>query len=1289
MPRLTRKDIQETLLAGRPLSWKDAANKSASIQLETVGKRRLLAFLTQRHDQQPFGVTDAFAEGLWEAFSGTEDPASPSLNGGTIEDDDAVGSWRIRSLQSENFGGLNTWNSAPFHYDFDGCSLVVDGPNGSGKSSLASSIIWAFTGTRPRDQTTTSAHLAEPVVDSQEKAAGSWPPIATYPPKVSDLATFPSVAVSIVLVNDHGNEVTLKRQLTKGSTELTWSKKINIPEVFVLTGLEMPARISHIRLKDGASGLPDAVQQLTGLDEIISIGGLCDWLTHGAREYRSYAKTNKLKDHQQGFANAIDEARRILSTIGVTLPPYSPADAKTNEDPLVKKGMDISAIGKELAEALKSDIDSTLKLGDLVVQKNLAAAISNAENLLAKGLTGLPNWNFIFAISSALSEDDGASLLKAVELAENRLSEALATNIRAQADTRYQLKAVGAAWHRDHSQGAIEECPLCTQSLAATPALKQELDTMRAAGEAATKTFSDNINSIYTTLSASLPEQIRNAQLGERTASPRSKLLNNFNTSLGSKSANAKMLARFSLLADDQMAIAPSIDLPVCEVPTPSGETTLQHRQLEELMAWARRSVALARWFDSNKNAWETWWENLAKVRPTPASVGVADGGVEVETLGDHLNRLSTALRTAEPYMSAAGHLRLAIQNARRIIEISDEQRRRDSIAEALSDLKLLKGVGEAVARQAISDLSSRIQQILQGLHSTERLQFHSAQLSKKDGIAVRAGFDHDIRVDATLIANTSWLRSFLWAFVFALREEATQQHGGDPLPLFIFDDPQATFDISHRLNWAQYVAGLQSSESKAQILIATHDEGFLPTLEAAGINARSAHISPARSDTGPLAILEGNSLERMWERANNDKGDPAKAVMFLAESRVYIEGMLRSMLTGDGADLTKDSVSALSDRIKIHSAAQTPPWNRPSFQKLLGHLKGPPQLAHVERAHHGSRSTLTYAEANDFHKHWKNKLATQLDTCFRDMREFRLLHGTVMAWRLPPPSVELPEGYKDTIANFPLSLLGRASAFSDGKASEGIFTYEEFNDPSEKKTRLGNHLAFRLTTRSIEPVAKPGDVLIVQNYDQPTPNSLVIARVDDRIMARRFVISDRSSDVAVLTAHAVNPYEIAAPVVAHRATIVMHKIVGVLFDNFRAKPQQVVDEIVACNGESDVSGLLRQCHGLVEVNGQSAQPLALDHQFLLIGKELDVSLRGDLRSVVDQPVIAADSNDTRYFKRLRIVGNEVIILESLDAGGWYEPQILAAPGTSSSNALTRLWPVLGVLFERPGSSRD
>ena len=108
----------------------------------------------------------------------------------------------------------------------------------------------------------------------------------------------------------------------------------------------------------------------------------------------------------------------------------------------------------------------------------------------------------------------------------------------------------------------------------------------------------------------------------------------------------------------------------------------------------------------------------------------------------------------------------------------------------------------------------------------------------------------------------------------------------------------------------------------------------------------------------------------------------------------------------------------------------------------------------------------------------------------------------------------------------------------------------DEFAPSAHKKIVLAQHLAFRLTAPTLEPVARRGDMLLVKEAGEPSVKSLVVALSDDRILARRFEIAENYSDIAVLTAQAINPREIASPVIAHKATFTLHKIVGVLYED-------------------------------------------------------------------------------------------------------------------------------------------
>jgi SOS-response transcriptional repressor LexA len=318
--------------------------------------------------------------------------------------------------------------------------------------------------------------------------------------------------------------------------------------------------------------------------------------------------------------------------------------------------------------------------------------------------------------------------------------------------------------------------------------------------------------------------------------------------------------------------------------------------------------------------------------------------------------------------------------------------------------------------------------------------------------------------------------------------------------------------------------------------------------------------------------------------------------------------------------------------------------------------------------------------EASDVEKHWRDTLRPALERCFRIIRDHRALHGGLAALHAFPPSVSLPEGHKAKVRQFKLPLLGTAAALSDGRVADGCLDLT-FAAASSAPIELKDHFIFRLTKPTLEPVARPGDLLLVRDHAEATPLSLVIALHESQLLARRLQLAENHTDVAVLTASAINPRLIAAPVVAKLVTLTLKKIVGVLYDNAKSIAGQSWEaEVAECGGEAIISTILSRARGLVEVSGHSAEPQALDEQFLITADP--VSLKDAEKTLDGCPVIAEDSDQSRYFKRLRVESNN-IILESLEIGGDFPP-ILLAKTTGPAKHLTRIWPVLGVLFEKP-----
>jgi hypothetical protein len=495
-----------------------------------------------------------------------------------------------------------------------------------------------------------------------------------------------------------------------------------------------------------------------------------------------------------------------------------------------------------------------------------------------------------------------------------------------------------------------------------------------------------------------------------------------------------------------------------------------------------------------------------------------------------------------------------------------------------------------------------------------------------------------------------------------------------------VLDDPQQTFDSEHRHRWAEQIAKLQKVAPGVQLILGTHDELFLSFLAIDGVTGRQALISSAGPELGHIGLFEGGALDRRWVVVQSEK-TPAAAKDYMAAVRVYVEGMLKLMLRAEDVDVSTSVIGGCREKISNLHNAGLEPWCRAAFATLAGLLgKGVAEIKYIEIAHHSSGAYLGMTEAIDVEKYWRKSLRPALERAFRIARDHRALHGGLTALHAMPPTAVLPEGYKIVIGDIPLPLIGSAAALSDGRAADGCVNLTISGAPKET-VELKDHVIFRITTPTLEPVARPGDLLLVSEHTSPTAKSLVVAMNEDRLLARRLEIADNHSDVAVLTANAINPRMIAPPVVAKMSTLSLRKVVGVVFDRGKWVPGKHGNmEICDCGGEAYVKAAFAEIEGLVEITGHSAEPHALDKQFLIIGKP--ITSKSAFAQLEGRPVIAGDSIGGRYFKRYR-GGNSVVILESLEIGGDFAPVVLADKPGATPHVET-IWPVLGVLFENP-----
>lgn len=1276
MKRLTKSDIERILLSGKDLAWQDPNGRNQSLVLPKADQRRLLAFLLKSDVREPKWLPTEFVTGLSNAFEGSDDPALTSAVLPTAMPN--VESWQLKSIETEGFGGLNSWGGGLFRFDFDSESLLLEGPNGSGKSSLIGAIIWALSGDRPRDQTYSNAHEPRPVFATNDRRAGDWPPIATYPPSVAELLSVPPVRVKLTFEDSNGSIASVERTLKAGNVSHSVDSIFSVPSVLIETGLLMPTRFAKLGLVDGRDRLTDAVQKLTGLDDLVAIGRLAEGLCHRSREYRSYKK-RELQQAREQFRDSIKAARTALAPVKEEVQPFSPKDTKDRKGQMAMFGKQLNDRATNLTNVIAADLAKGLDLSNPQIQHQVIAAISAANEDLKIGLDNSIHWRTIQSIAQAFSPEASKLMKVAIETARTKSDEAMRLVKSGTADSRFQVKAVAAKWHSEHIDGPVEYCPLCKQALTETPLLVEELEQLRASGEAAARTLYDNVNAIRDELHKATPAAVRQIGAEILDVNVRESLTQDLRDNFVLKSRYADFLVGFGAIVESALTDAPvaALDVPGHKS-VHTGPKGLE--EIEERLVILEHLMAISEWFSSNSASWIAWWASLATTATSHTAKSPRRAGQE--SLTEHLSRLSDALTKAEPYRVAASAMRKAWSAGKTAAEIEEEVTRRDEIADSLLPLKKLGPLCNAIARDAIDGLSTRISRILKRIHLTEQLQFQKARLEGKQGFVVRGEMVPELSIDATLVASTSWVRAVLWAFLFSLREEAIEQLGRDPFPLLVFDDPQSTFDAQHRHMWAQYVVSLQSDPTKIQVLLTTHDENFLDLIKVDGIVGRQALIAAPGPNSKHVDIFEGEALDRVWTKTLS-ASTPAAGVSYLIAVREYTEGMLKLMLRGQDADIPQLVIGSLRERLNQYHKAHKAPWNQAAFKKLVAKLEpGRPEVRYIEGSHHTTGRNYGMGEAASVEEFWRKELKPALERACRTAREHRLVHGGLSALYGGPPSVVLPEGYQQRVRSIQLRVIGRAAALTDGRIADGSVDMDQFAAGNEIPVILGRHFAYRLAASTLEPVARAGDILLVKEHGEPSQKSLVLAISEDRILARRFEIAENHTDIAVLTAQTINPREIAPPMIAHRATFRLYKIIGVLYENsawnLRSRSN---DEVCDCGGEAVLKRLTVEALGLIQVMGQSAEPYALNGQHLIVKKP--VTPRAAIESLYGQPVIASDTEGNTYFKRLCRPSEDKIVLESLDNSGIHDPVVLSAPARGTV-CLDSVWPVAGVLFEQP-----
>ncbi|OUS07847.1 hypothetical protein A9Q96_04930 [Rhodobacterales bacterium 52_120_T64] len=1286
---ITLSEACTCLVSGTALSWEaTGAYKAGSIHLDNAAQRRLFKYLIEQDQDKVSGASESLFDGLTAAWLDVDvDPA----NDGTNTDGHALsGPWRLKRITATGFGGLNISDGPAFELDVNSENWCIEGYNGSGKTSLASIILWTLTGYRNREQDGPFKDIGRrEIVTNGTKKIGTWPPLVTYPHTPEDLNKTARVSATLTFEDPSGLLATATRTIespVEGDpivNEKIDPRVMSSPEL-IETGLLMPARIGHIGFGTKSQSLYQALKMLTGLDQLTAIGAGAAAFGHGAKRFQKYGRDNGIEGFKKAFVTCLDRAREESTNTSIDLTKnYRLGDKNLLETLTAIEEAASDKAGKTLA-ILKAEITDDIDVTNANDRKRLNDGISKARVYVGEGHNGVPLFKAWGALK--LAGDAGFSEInEAIETAKASLETALGWHSKQQSDKKLRLKALAAKFFV--SEGLLEEkshCPLCETKFTSAEQLElaDELAGLKADSEHAERGIADACGDIERILLDLTPEPIKVYfdQLSDMNPSTA------FATALRKRFFDQAPFcdvligigAFTASYADQKAAELPSFEPPQTTFPPNS---IVEVERLQELIVKMVRISELTAWWGENRTVFLAAWKGLIGEKD-------ADNKWPMDSLEGKLQSLEDAIAGSKPLDIIAKQMKAAKGAAESWASINSVQKMREAIATALEPLKSLQQLVEGETHRTVVTLEDKVAAILDEIRLKDRLSFEGTAMSKKS-VTVEGSFALGMKFDAAHVANSSWLRAILWAFIFALREQAISDLGCNTFPLMVLDDPQTTFDPKNKRKWATKMVEMANSDradaAGIQLFLTTHERQFFDIIcETCELVGQEGKMAGPTSSTKVAHIVNGTFLDRQFAKASKD-GDDEEGFRYVLQVRAYCEDLLRIMLRPESYEISGDTLGKLCELLAKLNKDELAPFNRGVFVKLLNLLneKQVPIIKVINAPHHTFDGTIGYAQAQDVQKYWKGPLQKAFVNAFRLAADFDAYNGVSRLFAWEDNVIEFPDGHKDKIKSLGLPLTGvAAAAETDGLVGDGQIQIEEW-DKSEKIT-LFAHNAYRLNAGTLDPIAGIGDIILVQDHPKPRSRNLIVTALGEKLYARRLNDSNSHPDVVMLTAQATDPYTLPEPIIALKSNISPRKIVGTLFmGSSLAPPKNDGNEVCAVDDFSIVETRMKNAT-LFRVKGRSMEPVALENQYVMtIDETLD---QATLKRLNGELVIAVDEDAGVYFKRLRLHGS-LIVLESANSSASTASEVLSLSDSAEFKKILNIKSVVGVLFDLPASN--
>lgn len=1120
------------------------------------------------------------------------EPGTPVVHGGASE---GLRGLRLGRIRACSFRGLAP-NGEEWKFDFAGESHLLFGPNGSGKSSLMGAISWCLTERVFRDDCPpqTAENVATYTAGDSSRKGATWPDAATLPPsgiRFSECEPTYWVALELVGKDAQGNtkRIWLRRHNNEGlgcsaNGEEPWKSidslaEVGIDELDVELCVLMPARAAHLHFGKDPQ-LLRVFAQLVGLDDLEHIA---DVAGSACSQLRAHA-TKQLKEVGELEDSVGETVQGVRSSAPPSVSRLAEFSEATTERPSLTQIESLGHKVKELKDQVDRQLGSELGLPlpeggkplDAATKKlldDLPGKVSTAYDRLSGALSETFPQTLAFSeVDAQIARDLESKLAEFGKTARCRIEERIEWAKAEQSDRRAPLLLEAAKYFPEGST----QCPVCDKDIKGEP-VADRLDKLRPLADRphlrrkAEELATDLLRELDKIVAPDMREK-GTPQLADRLLSDWEVFKKNYMQGpLGSPAVQP----------DKEMRVlAGELRNRKCQAAEPlvDGRWPLEYRQAlaEVEIAW-RGGHAYVDLLHASHEQSKTISKRLEAVLREPAGQGTPS------SLRARLAKAHELAVSAKPLAETRSYLETAYKQRKKADEERQQAEQRQSLAEALEQIKGLSGLVRAEVRCIVGEVSSEMESLYNKLYEDEHLGFgmltpgHPANPDVHDqlNLYLKRG---DTLVPFNPFTNAGRSRALVLALVFALMKK---RQGS--LAFVLQDDPVTSLDDEHRARFVdRFVHPMLEAE---QVVLATHYETFYEAAEPTFATAQNLRLTPRRGEGDKVDFEPSHLLERV-KRALEKPDCSWRSEA--GNLRIWVERALGAISSYCPKPfVVKDN---LVDTIKAYQREMDPQIATTKRDHIVRILTSMPVNRVLNKLHHNH--SINQPDVED--------ALTELEICRKDVfveiKRLRALWKHRSTGRplgpLEPRSIPFALRPEIEIPDARLQVVGSAAAAAQG---------QPIDLTEQTRVRLVAVSPLLVKVSTLSPVALPGQFVLVAGQDTACTNGdLVAARTEEKgSYLRRFW---QVGDEIVL--ENTNPTDHVAPICVAAARCCARRIVGVVFDGLRnvGLGGEGYEWAVPDGAPSIELGSLLG----VRVHGHSMEPIALEGQIVLLKRFTD-----------------------------------------------------------------------------------